>query len=183
MNKEKENSMKEEFRSVILSHASNIIEMRSKFEFLREIDNISIIYNNKISEILHYFYDRNVAFFTNDSVLKSAIYSYLSTNYQRGLEAFTKYTKRKSQKYLDTYYDSINIISRFDIENDLITVLEYYIEKELMSLSEYRTVLANDSVFFEHIIYTDLKERKRDDIIGVAHTIIEKNRRRIKNKK
>ena len=107
----------------------------------QDLHNISIIFNNKISEVLHHYYKYDVNFF-DKHILASSIYDYLADMYNYGLNCMKAYMDVRRIRDLMARYNDPNIIGlltkyraasnaiwEFDIRKDVMTALTNYIEK------------------------------------------------------
>ena len=111
----------------------------------QDIHNISIMYNNKISEILHHYYECDMKFF-DKHILASSIFDYLSDIYTYGLicmkaymevrgikDVVARYNDPKTIGLLTKYRASSNTIWDFDLKRDVMVALTNYIDKAQVS--------------------------------------------------
>ena len=107
----------------------------------QDLHNISIMYNNKISEILHHYYECDMKFF-DKHILASSIFDYLSDIYTYGLicmkaymevrgikDVVARYNDPKTIGLLTKYRASSNTIWEFDLKRDVMVTLTNYINK------------------------------------------------------
>ena len=118
--------------------------------------NVGIIFNNKMSEILHHYYKRDVNFFT-DNIISNAIYDYLSLLRDTAvleLECYLKnyvivhnriaVIKPNMSDNLDMYRDYIEDIHSFNLSNDIPKILKDYINTLVDIDDNYRYYYINN---------------------------------------
>jgi hypothetical protein len=111
----------------------------------QDLHNISIMYNNKISEILHHYYECDMKFF-DKHILASSIFDYLSDIYTYGIicmkaymevrgikDVVARYNDPKTIGLLTKYRASSNTIWDFDLKRDVMVALTNYIDKAKVS--------------------------------------------------
>ena len=176
MNKVEENH-KKQFRDKALSISDQVrprIEVikkaKSKDANKNGLYNIGTIYNNKMSEILHYYYKRNLPFF-DESIISNSIDEYLDFNMKKGVGILNAYMNKcvyvadvyavianNDQELLDSYKDVTELIYDFDIKKDILDAVQFLLNTNIEKDPNFR--------------YAYLRYYK--EIVREAKTIMEK---------
>ena len=103
------------------------------------IHNAGITLNNKMSEILHYYYEKNVPFFT-DSLISNAIYDYLYNNLVKAVSELNQYMmenviavdcvsmlRSDNHSGLIYYKEYTDKIYEFDLKKDIPMAIESFL--------------------------------------------------------
>ena len=112
--------------------------------------NAGILYNNKMSEILHYYYKREVPFF-NSSLISEIIYDHLTDLLNKAISELDTYMKDNVYA-VDTfsliksdnnpgllyYKEYCDQIWEFDITKEIPTILDEYLRKYIDSDNTFR---------------------------------------------
>ena len=106
----------------------------------KSLYNVGILYNNKISEILHYYYARDIDFFT-DGIVAGLVHEYLENltvdamkildkYMEENVDAVDRYSriKRRDNPGLQHYKELCDKVYEFDITKDLPMVLKEKIQ-------------------------------------------------------
>lgn len=106
----------------------------------KSLYNVGILYNNKISEILHYYYARDIDFFT-DGIVAGLVHEYLENltvdamkildkYMEENVDAVDRYSriKRRDNPRLKHYKELCDKVYEFDITKDLPMVLKEKIQ-------------------------------------------------------
>ena len=146
--------------------------------------NIGIIFNNKMSEILHYYYEREIPFF-NDAVLSMAIYDYLDHFSQEGIAIINDYM-RHNVRVLDQYSILINdnypgidkyksltdSLYDFDITEDIPIALKGFLKFNIDSSSNFRSMFMNNIDNIIEDIKISLEELELTDFNDTCEKIV-----------
>ncbi len=109
----------------------------------KSLYNVGILYNNKISEILHYYYARDIDFFT-DGIVAGLVHEYLEKltvdamkildkYMEENVDAVDKYSriKRSDNPGLQYYKEYCDKVFEFDITKDIPMVLKETIQSAI----------------------------------------------------
>ena len=112
--------------------------------------NIGIIFNNKMSEILHYYYVRNLPFF-DESIISNSIYEYLDFNMKKGVGILNQYMQKcvyvadvyaviakNDQPLLDSYKDTTELIYEFDIKKNVFEAVQFLLNTNIEKDPNFR---------------------------------------------
>ena len=146
--------------------------------------NIGIIFNNKMSEILHYYYEREIPFF-NDAVLSMAIYDYLDHLNQEGIYIINDYMKHNVKvidKYsilindnypgIDRYKELTDSIYEFDITKDIPIALKGFLKYNIDNSSNFRSMYMNNIDNILEDVKISLEELELTDLNDICEKII-----------
>lgn len=146
--------------------------------------NIGIIFNNKMSEILHYYYEREIPFF-NDAVLSMAIYDYLDHFSQEGISIINDYMRhnvRVLDQYsilindnypgIDRYNELTDNIYDFDITKDIPIALKGFLKFNIDSSSNFRSMFMNNIDNIIEDIKVSLEELELTDFNDTCEKIV-----------
>lgn len=118
----------------------NIVELNNKlYPFIcelnthvlgRNLDNITILYNNKVSEIANYFNRHGEEFFGVNR-LAIIIMNVLTITHNEGIKILEKIKKTKhiDMNEIDVYRHLCDFLEHFDLDKQLAFVLNLYYDK------------------------------------------------------
>ena len=132
----------------------------------KSLYNVGILYNNKISEILHYYYERDIDFFT-DGLVAGLVHEYLENltvdainildkYMEENVDAIDKYSriKRSDNPRLKHYKELCDKVYEFDITKDLPMVLK----EKLQSATQDKKIAIIYIAKFKATLYVLRKE-------------------------
>ena len=151
----------------------------------QDLHNISIMFNNKISEILHHYYKYDMKFF-DKHILASSIFDYLSDIYNYGLKCMKAYMDVRRIRDLVARYNDPNIIGlltkyrassdtiwEFDLKRDVMVALTNYINKAKVS-PLFIIMFFNKKEEIKEEVKGDLESLGLEEFIEPAMNLLDK---------
>ena len=151
----------------------------------QDLHNISIMFNNKISEVLHHYYKYDVNFF-DKHILASSIFDYLSDIYNYGLKCMKAYMDVRRIRDLVARYNDPNIIGlltkyrassdtiwEFDLKRDVMVALTNYISKAKVS-PLFIIMFFNKKEEIKEEVKGDLESLGLEEFIEPAMNLLDK---------
>lgn len=163
-------------REEINSKSLDITKTIQELNYLKQgrLYNIMILFNNKLSEVLHDYYKYDHEFF-NESLVSNSIFNYIISKAIAGVVELDKVivleTKmKKSNAHVINYQKLCDEIFEFDYKKDLKDAFIFHMN-ELLGESLSRTKLINNKEEYRETIIKDLKtiklEELTDEIINI----------------
>ena len=189
---DKEKQCLQIFRKEMINRSNVVDKMLSSISHISGLHNIVIMHNNKISELIHYFYRNDVKFFC-DSFISSSLTNYLNYYLLLGMESINNYYKEtfthiyqpinnKNYEYINKYKDYSNIIYNFDIDKDLIKAIDFYLSSLLVEKNIQIDYLENFNDFKESLLL-ELKKLELDNYINEINILLNDKRNNLLNNK